>query len=182
MFTRYLSTGRKVLLASILAGLSIALIAGGLQFMLLQKERKARFDTIIGDLHSYLVDYFYDLHNTINSLQPLTLNNCEDVAAELTSRAAFSVNVRAYVLVKDGIAFCSSATGPMDTPLTDLVSEIDTNKDLDIAILPETPMMPDKPAIALWIRSPLLDGRGIFTTINHGGSTPPGKTTLPASR
>ena len=166
MFTRYLSTGRKVLLASFLAGLLIALIAGGLQFMLLQQKREARFDTIIGDLHSYLVDYFDELRKSINSLQPLTLNNCEDVAAELTSRAAFSVNVRAYLLVKDGIAFCSSATGSMDSPLTDLVNEIDINKDLDMAILPGTPMMPDKPAIALWMRSPLLDGRGIFTTIN----------------
>lgn len=166
MFTRYLSTGRKVLLASILTGLLIALIAGSLQFMLLQKKREARFDTVIGDLHSYLVNYFDGLRNTINSLQPLTLNNCEDVASELTSRAAFSMNVRAFLLVKEGIAFCSSATGPMNVPLTDLVNEIDTNKDLDMAILPGTPMMPDKPAIALWIRSPLLDERGIFTTIN----------------
>lgn len=166
MFTRYISTGRKVLLASILAGLIIALIAGGLQFMLLQQKREARFDTIISDLHSYLVGYFDELKNSINSLQPLTLNKCEDVASELTSRAAFSVNVRAFILVKDGIAFCSSATGPMDSPLTDLVNDIDTNKHLDMAILPGTPMMPNKPAIALWMQSPLLDGRGILTTIN----------------
>lgn len=166
MLTRYLSTGRKVLLASILAGLIIALIAGSLQFIVLQKKREARFDIIISDLHSYLVDYFDDLRNSINSLQPLTLNTCEDVASELTSRAAFSINVRAFLLVRDGIAFCSSATGAMDIPLTDLVEPIDINKDIDMAILPGTPMMPDKPAIALWIRSPLLDERGIFTTIN----------------
>jgi len=166
MFTRYISTGRKVLLASILAGLLIAFIAGGLQFMLLQQKREARFDTIFDDLHSYLTGYFHDLRNDITSLQPLTLNNCEDVTSELTSRAAFSINVRAFLLVRDGVAFCSSATGSMDTPLTDLVSEIDTNKDVDMAILPGTPMMADKPAIALWLRSPLLDERGIFTTIN----------------
>lgn len=166
MFTRYLSTGRKVLLASILAGLFIALVVGSLQFMLLQQKREARFDTIISDLHSYLVNYFDDLHNTINALQPLTMSRCEDVTTELTSRAAFSINVRAFLLVKEGNAFCSSATGVMDNPLTELVSSIDINKDLDMAILPGTPMMPDKPAIALWMRSPLLDERGVFTTIN----------------
>lgn len=166
MFTRDFLTGRKMLLTTILAGLIIALIAGGLQFMLLQQKREARFDVIINDLHSYLENYFDNLRHTINALQPLALSPCKDITTELTSRAAFSVNVRAFLLVKDGIAFCSSATGVMDKPLSELVDAININKDIDMAILPGTPMMPDKPAIALWIRNPLQEQHGIFTTIN----------------
>jgi hypothetical protein len=43
----------------------------------------------------------------------------------------------------------------MHVPMKDL-PEIDLNKDFDMVILPGTPMMPDKPAIAMWFRSPCL--------------------------
>jgi EAL domain-containing protein (putative c-di-GMP-specific phosphodiesterase class I) len=88
------------------------------------------------------------------------------VSSDLTSRAAFSLNVRAFLLVKDKIAFCSSATGPMNVPLADLVPDIDVGKSVDMALLPGTPMMPNKPAIVLWFRNPLINDRGVFTSIN----------------
>jgi hypothetical protein len=66
------------------------------------------------------------------------------------------MNVRAFLLVKNDNAFCSSATGEMHVPMKDLLPEIDLNKDFDMVILHGTPMMPDKPAIAMWFRSPCL--------------------------
>lgn len=166
MFTRHLSSRRKVLMLSVLSGLIVALICGGLQFFFSYHKREVKYDNLIIDLREYMDTYFEELRVSVDMLQPLTLSRCQDVSAELTSRAAFSLNVRAFLLVKDKMAFCSSATGPMSMPLTDLVPDIDVNKVVDMALLPGTPMMPKKPAIVLWHRNPLLKDGGIFTSIN----------------
>jgi EAL domain-containing protein (putative c-di-GMP-specific phosphodiesterase class I) len=166
MFTRYFSSRRKVLMISILAGLLIALLCGGLQFFSSYHKRAERFDNLIVDLRVYMESYFTELRTSVDQLQPLTLKECQEVSSDLTSRAAFSLNVRAFLLVKDKIAFCSSATGPMNVPLADLVPDIDVGKSVDMALLPGTPMMPNKPAIVLWFRNPLINDRGVFTSIN----------------
>lgn len=166
MFTRYLSSNRKILTVSILAGLFIALLLGTMQFFWSYHKREVKFDTLITDLSVYMASYFDELKTSIDTLQPLTLNNCHDVSAELTSRAAFSINVRAFLLVRDKNAFCSSATGPMDVPLEELIPEMHVNKPLDMVLLPGTPMLPNKPAIAIWYRNPLVKDGGVFTSVN----------------
>lgn len=166
MFTRYLSSNRKILTVSILAGLFIALLLGTLQFFWSYHKREVKFDTLITDLSVYMETYFDELKTSIDTLQPLTLNNCHDVSAELTSRAAFSINVRAFLLVRDNKAFCSSATGPMNVPLEELIPELHIDKPVDMALLPGTPMLPNKPAIAIWYRNPLVKNGGVFTSVN----------------
>jgi len=166
MFTRYFSTSRKVLTGSILAGLLIALLCGMLQFFLSYHKREVKFDTLIVDLRVYMESYFSELKTSIDTLQPFTLDTCQEVSAELTSRAAFSINVRAFLLVKDSTAFCSSATGAMDEPMSELMPALNISKPIDLALLPGTPMMPDKPAIAIWYQNPLVKGGGVFTSIN----------------
>lgn len=166
MLTRFFSTSRKILTGSILAGVIIALLCGMLQFFLSYHKREAKFDTLIVDLKVYMESYFSDLKTSIDTLQPYTLNNCQDVSAELTSRAAFSVNVRAFLLVRDNIAFCSSATGPMNVAMQELMPQLNTAKPVDMALLPGTPMLPDKPAIAIWYQNPLVKGGGVFTSVN----------------
>jgi len=166
MFTRYFSTSRKVLTGSILAGLLVALLCGMLQFFLSYHKREARFDTLILDLRVYMESYFSELKTSIDTLQPFILDSCQDVRDELTSRAAFSLNVRAFLLVKDNIAFCSSATGAMNTPLAELIPTLNINKPVDMALLPGTPMLPHNPAIAIWYQNPLVQGGGVFTSIN----------------
>ncbi|HEX4500341.1 MAG TPA: cyclic di-GMP phosphodiesterase [Scandinavium sp.] len=166
MFTRYFSLGRKILFSSLLLGVVVALLAGSAQLMIFHHKRADQFDIIIHDLQKYLNGYFGELLNTVDKLQPLTMSPCADVASELTSRAAFSLNVRAFLLVVDDNAMCSSATGEMNVPMKQLVPQVDVSKTLDIAILPGTPMMPQRPAFALWVRSPLLANRGVFTSIN----------------
>ncbi len=166
MFTRDFSASRKILLLSILAGLFAAVIVGGMQFLILQNKHEEKMDAMVSGIQHWLVDYLADIKATAESLQPLTLNECSDVASELTSRAAFTLNVRAFLLIKDQNAVCSSATGPMNVPLRDLIPEIDLNKNTDMALLPGTPMMPDKPSVVMWFRSPLLDDRGVFASLN----------------
>lgn len=166
MFKRYFSLGRKILFSSLLLGAIVALLAGSIQMMIFHHKRAQQFDIIIHDLQKYLDNYFGELLNTVDKLQPLTMSRCADVSSELTSRAAFSLNVRAFLLVENGNAKCSSATGDMNVPLKQLVPQVDVNKAMDLTILPGTPMMPQRPAFALWVRSPLLENRGVFTSIN----------------
>lgn len=166
MFTRAFSSGRKILLTCVVTGVVIAIFISSLQFLMAWHKREVKYDTLISDIQHYLVSYFADLKKTTDLLQPLTLNTCKQVGSELTSRAAFSLNVRAFLLVKDKKAFCSSATGEMDTPLAQLVPGMDISKPIDMAILPGTPMMPDKPAMLLWYRNPLMGNSGVFTSLN----------------
>lgn len=166
MFSRYFSTSRKMLTGSIIAGLLVALLCGALQFFTSYHQRQEKLDTLMLDLRVYMNNYFGELKKTIDTLQPLTLSHCRDVSSELTSRAAFSINVRAFLLVRDGIVFCSSATGEMNAPLTDLMPELDLEKNVDMALLPGTPMLPKKPAIVIWYRNPLVNNGGVFTSIN----------------
>ncbi|MGK9172176.1 cyclic di-GMP phosphodiesterase [Yokenella regensburgei] len=166
MFTRNVTATRKILLLSILAGFLAAMIVGGAQFLILQNKHEEKLDEMVGGIQHWLVDYLSDIRNTAESLQPLTLNECREVASELTSRAAFTLNVRAFLLIKGDRAICSSATGVMNSSMRDLVPEIDLEKDEDMALLPGTPMMPGKPSVVMWFRSPLLDGRGVFASLN----------------
>lgn len=96
MFTRYFSSNRKILFLIFLTGLFTALLTGALQFYWSYHKRDVRFDTLITDLSVYMESYFDELKMSIDTLQPLTLNSCEEVSAALTSRAAFSINVRAF--------------------------------------------------------------------------------------
>lgn len=166
MFTHALTTGRKIVLTCLITGVAVAIVISSLQFVMAWHKREVKYDTLVSDIQHYLVSYFADLKSTTDILQPLTLNTCEQVGAELTSRAAFSLNVRAFLLVKDKKAFCSSATGGMDSLLVELVPSLDISKDIDMAIIPGTPMMPDKPAMVIWYRNPLLVNSGVFTSLN----------------
>ncbi|HDY3060657.1 TPA: cyclic di-GMP phosphodiesterase [Salmonella enterica] len=166
MLTRDSSSGRKILLTCIITGMAAALLVGSLQFFLSLHKRDVKYNTLLSDVQHYLISYFADLKATTDILQPLTINTCQQVGAELTSKAAFSLNVRAFLLIKDKKVFCSSATGVMNMPLQQLVPEIDIRKDVDMAILPGTPMMPNKPAMVIWYRNPLLNDSGVFTSLN----------------
>src|SRR5699024_12296239 len=53
----------------------------------------------------------------------------------------------------------------MDIPLNELIPALDINKNVDMAILPGTPMVPNKPAIDIWYRNPLLKNSGVFAAL-----------------
>ena len=154
MFIRAPSSGRKILLTCIIAGVMIAILVSCLQFLVAWHKHEVKYDTLISDVQKYLNTYFADLKSTTDRLQPLTLDTCQQANPELTARAAFSMNVRTFVLVKDKKSFCSSATGEMDIPLSELIPALNIGKDIDMAILPGTPMVPNKPTIVIWYRNP----------------------------
>ncbi|ELY4338638.1 cyclic di-GMP phosphodiesterase [Cronobacter sakazakii] len=165
-FASTLSTPRKIILVGIATGLALALIITIAARGWLHQQRENQYDMLARDIHHYLNTYFAQLKSSADALQPLTLAECGTVSSELTSRAAFNLNVRAFLLVRDGAAYCSSATGKLHLPLRNLAPDIDPHKTVDISIIPGTPMMPDKPSIVMWFGNPLMEGRGIVTTLN----------------
>ncbi|EOL8943353.1 cyclic di-GMP phosphodiesterase [Cronobacter dublinensis] len=165
-FASTLSTPRKILLVGAATGLVLAFIVTLAARGWLHQQRENQYDMLARDIHHYLNTYFAQLKASADALQPLTLAECGAVSAELTSRAAFNVNVRAFLLLRNGAAYCSSATGRLQLPLRDFAPDIDTRKAVDISIITGTPMMPDKPSIVMWFGNPLMAGRGIVTTLN----------------
>ncbi|ELY2736616.1 cyclic di-GMP phosphodiesterase [Cronobacter dublinensis] len=165
-FASTLSTPRKILLVGVATGLILAFIVTLAARGWLHQQRENQYDMLARDIHHYLNTYFAQLKASADALQPLTLAECGAVSAELTSRAAFNVNVRAFLLLRNGAAYCSSATGRLQLPLRDFTPDIDTRKAVDISIITGTPMMPDKPSIVMWFGNPLMAGRGIVTTLN----------------
>ncbi|EOL8970043.1 cyclic di-GMP phosphodiesterase [Cronobacter dublinensis] len=165
-FASTLSTPRKILLVGVATGLVLAFIVTLAARGWLHQQRENQYDMLARDIHHYLNTYFAQLKASADALQPLTLAECGAVSAELTSRAAFNVNVRAFLLLRNGAVYCSSATGRLQLPLRDFAPDIDTRKAVDISIITGTPMMPDKPSIVMWFGNPLMAGRGIVTTLN----------------
>ena len=108
--------------------------------MVIYHNRAERFDVIINNVHAYLTGYFHDLDQTIAGLQPLVSQPCENIDSGLTAHAAFSPNVRAFLLVKNGIAFCSSATGAMNTPFNQLIPQLDITQAVDMATVSIRPI------------------------------------------
>ncbi|MGG6137289.1 cyclic di-GMP phosphodiesterase [Pantoea allii] len=104
--------------------------------------------------------------DTLSPLLPFVQSECYIGNHELTARAAFAGDIRAIILVKDGNAFCSSATGSFFQPLSAISARTDTTRDRDIRLLPGTPMQPTKPVLAIWIKQPGTLQSGIFTTLN----------------
>ncbi|MEB6533414.1 cyclic di-GMP phosphodiesterase [Pantoea stewartii] len=150
-------------------------IVGSLFFLLLtsvlliqtQHHRKQQHKQL-------LIDSSTDFQHSVNALisdtliplLPLVKSECYIVNHELTARAAFAGDIRAIILVKDGNAFCSSATGSFFQPLSALSPRTDPTRERDIRLLPGTPMQPTKPAMAIWIKQPGTQQSGLFVTLN----------------
>ncbi len=90
MLTRYFSPQRKTWLTSLSVGIIVALLAGSIQFMVIYHNRAERFDAIINNVNTYLKSYFHDLRQTIDGLQPLVDQPCENIDSGLppTPRSA----------------------------------------------------------------------------------------------
>lgn len=166
IFSRYFTSVRQIAVFSILAGVLAGLLIGGITSLTLHSKREAGYDTLTQDIREYLDSFFQDLQSTITSIQSLTLSDCHQVSGELTSRAAFNANVRAFILVRNGQAYCSSATGSMLMDMHQFVPDININENIDVAIMEGTTMMPGKPTIAAWFKNPVIEGRGVFATLN----------------
>lgn len=150
-------------------------MAGGLFFLLFAlltlhqtwQKRERQHQELLDKSRTALQQTLSTLLNTtLSPLLPFTHTACQTINRELTSRAAFAGNLRAILLIDEGNAFCSSATGSFSLPINVIAPLSDISRDLDLQLMQGTPLQPNKPALALWIKNPGNLQSGVFATLN----------------
>jgi len=153
-FTRHVSQKRRSLITSSIAALVFFIVFTSATLFLINHQRlqyQHQFETRTQKL---TLNYLDRLKTIMHEIMPLTGQPCITNLSNLTYRAAFTNGVRTFLLVKDGVAYCSSATGDMVLATNHLYPEIDWKKPLDMQLQQGTPLVPDQPVIALWLRQP----------------------------
>lgn len=166
LFTHPAMNTRKIAWVSAAVGLIFFVLFIVLTLCITWQNRANGHDRLALHTQQYLIDMLGELRATLDPLSDLTQTRCPQVNSELTSRAAFANNIRAILLVNNGVAYCSSATGAFSLPVSSFTAHTDLNKDLDLTMIAGTPMVPEKPAIVLWLKRPGSDRSGVLTTIN----------------
>ncbi len=161
-----LSNTRKIAGVSAAVGMLFFLLFTVVMLTLTWHKRSQGYDQLVAWNQQYLRDGFADLTKTLDPLRSLTALPCSQVGNELTSRAAFTNNVRAILLVRNGVAFCSSATGGFSLAVSNFSADSNLDKDLDITLIAGTPMLPEKPAMVVWLKAPGAERSGVLTTLN----------------
>lgn len=114
----------------------------------------------------FTLGYISHLKTVMQQMMPLLAKPCLSSQSDITYQAAFTSGVRTFLLVKDGYAYCSSATGDMMLPMKNLYQDIDWNLPLDLKLQQGTPIVPNKPAVAVWLRHPDEKATGILATLD----------------
>jgi len=161
----YLST-KQIASLGVVIGLVAALFFGSIFSFIQYSKRDSAYDVLAQNMSQYLQTFFNHLQTTTHSLQPLFHASCSNGNWELTSSAAFYMNIRTFVLVQDGVAVCSSATGEMSIPLKTLAPGLNDSKAVDLSIMNGSSKMPDSSIIAAWFHSPGVENSGVYATIS----------------
>lgn len=165
-FARHASNTRRSLTKSCIVAVIFFFVFTSVTLFLIDHQRSQYQHKIETRTQKFAVNYLDHLQEMMQQIMPLTGKPCEQAQSDLTYRAAFTAGVRTFVLVKDGFAYCSSATGNMMLRMSHIYSEIDWHKPLDMALQQGTPMVPGKPAIAVWLRQPGPGNTGILATLD----------------
>ncbi|MEN4710925.1 cyclic di-GMP phosphodiesterase [Pantoea agglomerans] len=164
---RHATYPRRIAWSSAMAGGLFFLLFTALSLHQTWQKRERQHQQLLENSRTALQQTLSSLINsTLSPLLPFTHTACNTINRELTSRAAFAGNLRAILLVKEGNAFCSSATGSFNLPLNVIAPLSDISRDIDLQLMPGTPLQPNKPALALWIKNPGSLQSGVFATLN----------------
>ena len=164
---RHATYPRRIAWSSAMAGGLFFLLFAALSLHQTWQKRERQHQQLLENSRTALQQTLSSLINsTLSPLLPFTHTACNTINRELTSRAAFAGNLRAILLVKEGNAFCSSATGSFNLPLNVIAPLSDMSRDIDLQLMPGTPLQPNKPALALWIKNPGSLQSGVFATLN----------------
>ncbi len=157
---------RRLFRKSALAGMVSFTLFITILLTLTWHKRQQQHELLLQHSADDLQQMLATLTDTLRPLQQYTMLDCNSVSRELTSRAAFADNIRAILLVRDGLAWCSSATGAFRLPVSEISPATELESDRDIRLLPGTPLLPSRPALALWLKYPGGAESGILTTVN----------------
>lgn len=164
---RHATYPRRIAWSSAMAGGLFFLLFAALSLHQTWQKRERQHQQLLENSRTALQQTLSSLINsTLSPLLPFTHTACNTINRELTSRAAFAGNLRAILLVKEGNAFCSSATGSFNLPLNVIAPLSDISRDIDLQLMSGTPLQPNKPALALWIKNPGSVQSGVFATLN----------------
>lgn len=164
---RHATYPRRIAWSSAMAGGLFFLLFAALSLHHTWQKRERQHQQLLENSRTALQQTLSSLINsTLSPLLPFTHTACNTINRELTSRAAFAGNLRAILLVKEGNAFCSSATGSFNLPLNVIAPLSNISRDIDLQLMPGTPLQPNKPALALWIKNPGSLQSGVFATLN----------------
>ncbi len=164
---RHATYPRRIAWSSAMTGGLFFLLFAALSLHQTWQKRERQHQQLLENSRTALQQTLSSLINsTLSPLLPFTHTACNTINRELTSRAAFAGNLRAILLVKEGNAFCSSATGSFNLPLNVIAPLSDISRDIDLQLMPGTPLQPNKPALALWIKNPGSLQSGVFATLN----------------
>lgn len=165
-FASHASNRRRSLIKSSIATLACFVIFTSVALFLIHQQRAYYQREIENRTQKFTISYLDRLQEIMQQVLPLTDAPCAQALPDLTYRAAFTSGVRTFVLVKEGFAYCSSATGSMRLGITHLYPEVAWEKTLDLKLQQGTPMVPDKPAIAVWLRQPGNSVTGVLATLD----------------
>ncbi|WP_232776708.1 cyclic di-GMP phosphodiesterase [Rahnella sp. AA] len=110
-------------------------------------------------------NYLHQLTDTMHRISLLTDEPCNSVAGELNRDAAFSIGVRDFQLVRNGMVFCSSASGTQNMPANSTLHGIDFDKMMSIDLQMGTPAVPNRAVIIVWQRNPGVSNDGVLATL-----------------
>ncbi|MGL5384513.1 MAG: cyclic di-GMP phosphodiesterase [Serratia sp. (in: enterobacteria)] len=165
-FARHAANTRRSLTKSIMVAVSFFIIFTSVTLFLIDHQRSQYQRLLEARTQKFAVNYLDHLQEVMQQIMPLTNQPCDKALADLSYRAAFATGVRTFVLVKDNFAYCSSATGNMMLGTSQLYPDIDWHKPLDMDLQQGTPMVPERPAVAVWLRHPGANNTGVLATLD----------------
>ncbi|MDI6634464.1 cyclic di-GMP phosphodiesterase [Pantoea dispersa] len=163
---RHASYSRRIAWSSVIIGVAFFILFVTVLLTLTWQKRVQQHQQLLAHSRDDLQQVMSTLVESLYPLQQYTQLSCYSVNRELTSRAAFAGNIRAILLVRDGNAYCSSATGAFLLAASAISPDSELERDRDVRLLPGTPLQPAKPALALWLKSPGANETGILATMN----------------
>lgn len=163
---RHADHPRRIAWISTVAGIIFFLLFSAVTLFIIQHKRTLQHDRLANASKAYMQDLFNSLEKSLLPLLQYSDDSCQHVGNQLTSRAAFTRDIRTILLVRDGNAWCSSATGPFLLPVRNLSPSLSLSRPRDITLVGGTPMLPHKPAILLWLQHPGNHNQGILATLD----------------
>ncbi|RWR02661.1 phage resistance protein [[Pantoea] beijingensis] len=164
--THHAANPRKIALLSAGVGFIFFLLFISISLTLTFHQRTQQHDRLVLASRDNLINGFDSLRKVLEPLRDSARLPCSAINAELTSRAAFTRSIRAILLVRDGNAYCSSATGAFSLSAMQISPQTNLDKALDLTLIAGTPMQPSTPAMVLWRRAVLPEKTGVLTTLN----------------
>lgn len=166
VLTHSMSHKQRILVKSNIAALLFFVLFTTVTLSLITRQRVQYQRTVKEHTLKTTLSYINHLVTTMQQMLPLTAKPCLSSQADITYQAAFTSGVRTFLLVKNGYAYCSSASGDLMLPLKILYPEINWNQHLDFKLQQDTPTMPGKPTVAVWLRQPDRLDTGILATLD----------------